>query len=279
MRSARPPTGWAVRWQRAAWFLGGLLVFLAIWETVGRLSSPIFLAPVSKVWRAFWELGLAHWWSALDVTLRETGTGLGIAVVLGLVTGVLVGRSRVASSVLDPYINALYATPRIAFLPLIIAWLGIEFSSKVAFVVLLAVFPILINVSSSLSYIDDKVIEVFMLMAPKRRLSGVAGLRDWIRMRLAYARFVFVPAIAPGLMSGLRLGVGAAFLGAVLGEMFTEQTGIGGLLRIYGDRFETDKLLAAIVVIAVTATLILSLFQVVEKEMVKWKGVDAVKWR
>src|SRR5713226_1125541 len=121
-------------------------VFFVIWEYYGRRMDPIFMAPPSAIFQAALELlrnGALE--KALIQTLWPFAVGMALTVVVGIALGILMAQWRTLEYVLDPFVNALYAVPRIALIPLIILWAGLEFAGKVAILVSVAIFPITAN--------------------------------------------------------------------------------------------------------------------------------------
>src|SRR5262245_21382336 len=126
--------------------LGSVSLLLLAWEIIGLFVSPLFLSPLHETIIALWTLTadgtlLKAAASSLTVLL----VGLSVAAVFGTTLGLAIGRHRKLRIVLEPYINGLYATPTIAFLPMLMAWFGLFMLPKIAIVVLLAIFPILKN--------------------------------------------------------------------------------------------------------------------------------------
>ena len=137
---------------------------------------------------------------------------------------------------LSPYVNGLYATPTVALLPVLSLWLGLYVAPKVAIVVLLAIFPIIKNTHAGASMVDQELLEPATSMQASE---------------FQIARYVIAPAIVPFVMAGLRLAVGRGIVGLVVGEFFTAQTGLGGLVVRYGSSFRTAEMFVPIFVVLV----------------------------
>src|SRR5215831_15079125 len=126
-----------------------IAVFFVIWEYYGRRMDPIFMAPPSAIFEAALQLiqsGALK--KALIQTVWPFSVGMALTVVVGIALGIVVAQWRTLEYVLDPFINALYAIPRIALVPLTILWAGLEFAGKVTILVSVAVFPIVVNTYS-----------------------------------------------------------------------------------------------------------------------------------
>ena len=121
-------------------------VFFGIWEYFGRRMDPIFMAPPSAIFRAAIELiGSGALKKGMIQSLWPFSVGMVLTIVIGIAVGIAIAQWRIVEYILDPFINALYAVPRIAMVPLIILWAGLGFAGKVTILVSVAVFPIIVN--------------------------------------------------------------------------------------------------------------------------------------
>ena len=147
-------------------------VFLVLWEIYGRRIDPILFTYPTAVAVAFWKLLVSgELIRQLLVSLSALAAGFGASLVLGVILGLAMGRSRLAEACLEPHINALYATPQVALTPLLMMWLGLGFSVKVAVIFLFAFFPILINTASGAKYVSASMVEVGRAyLAPPRQI-------------------------------------------------------------------------------------------------------------
>jgi ABC-type nitrate/sulfonate/bicarbonate transport system permease component len=185
--------------------------------------------------------------------------GFGVSLVLGVGLGLLMGRSRVAEALLDPHLNALYATPQVALTPLLMMWLGLGFAVKVVIIFLFAFFPILINTTSGVKNVSASLVEV-----------GRAYLAS---ERQILFKVVF-PAALPFIMAGIRLAVGRALVGMVVAELFTAITGLGAMLTLYGNLFETAKMFVVIGVFGLLGVGLIRATQALESRMARWKETE-----
>jgi ABC-type nitrate/sulfonate/bicarbonate transport system permease component len=249
-------------WQRHEHALIGTLavaVFLAVWEAAVRLGwiSPLFTSSPSRILSAavqmFADGSILY---DLQVSGFEFAVGYGLAVLVGIPLGILMGWYRRFNSVLDPFVSALYATPRIALLPLLMIWFGIGFASKIAIVFLGAVFPILVNTITGVRTIDADFVKV-------ARSFGCNDRQLFVTVAL--------PSSVPLLLSGLRLGLGHALIGIVVGEMYGATHGIGFLIAVSGARFQTDKVMVGIIIIALAGILMTELLRAIERRFERWR--------
>src|SRR6185312_8644404 len=163
---------------------------------------------------------------------------------------------RPLNAVLDPFVNFFYATPRVALLPLMIIWLGIGINSKFAIVYLGAIFAILINTITGMRALD----------ASQIKMARSFGARD-----LQVFKTVALPGSVPFILGGIRLGLGHALVGIVVGELYAATAGVGYLIAVAGNTFQTDKVFVGIVVIAGAGMLLTAIFKRIEDHYDSWR--------
>jgi ABC-type nitrate/sulfonate/bicarbonate transport system permease component len=214
--------------------IAGVAVFLAAWEIAARLiGNALVLPPVSRILAALWDLLVSgELIAALAESISLLIVGLIISTLLGFVLGAVVARSRTAYWMLNPYFSALFATPTIALVPLVLVWFGFGFPGRVIVVVLAAVVPIMFSVASGLRDDPEDLVDV-------ARSFGVKG-------ELALLWRVRVRAALPVMLAGLRLAAGRAVVGMAVAETYLRLGGIGGLIKSYGSMFQTDYVFASI---------------------------------
>lgn len=243
-------------------FVAGLIFaffFFSTWEIYGRMANPLIFPPVSDVLAAFVDLVTSgRLWEALWPSLRLLAAGFALALVVGLVLGVVIGRSRVADLTFSPYLAALYATPDIALVPIILVWFGFDFSGRVVVVFLSAIFPILYNVTAGVRQAPTDLIDV-------ARSFGAGRMRTLFQ--------VILPSAVPFIMAGIRLSIGRAVVGMAVAEVYLRLGGIGGLIYAFGARFVTDYLIASILVLPILGIGLTRLLAILERWIAPWKTV------
>ena len=241
--------------------LVGSLLFAALvfgaWEAYGRTGDSLILPPFSDVVAAFVDLATSgRLWEALWPSLKLLFLGFLVSVVVGIVLGVLIGLSRVADLTFSPYLAALYATPDIALVPIILVWFGFDLSGRVVVVFLAAVFPILYNVTAGVRQAPADLIDV-------ARSFGASRARTLFQ--------VILPSAVPFIMAGIRLGIGRAVVGMAVAEVYLRIGGIGGLISAYGARFVTDYLIASILILPILGIGLTRLLASLERRIAPWK--------
>jgi NitT/TauT family transport system permease protein len=169
------------------------------------------------------------------------------------------GRYRRLDWMMSPYVNGLYATPTVAFLPVLSLWLGLYTGPKIAIVVLLAIFPIIKNTYAGVVTVGAELLEPAMSMRASE---------------FQIARLIIAPAIVPFIMAGLRLSVGRGIVGLVVGEFFTAQTGLGGLLVRYASSFRTAEVFVPIILLVAVGYALTSLVAVLQRGLAPWKETE-----
>lgn len=209
-----------------------LAVVLTAWEVFGRQVNPLFMSyPSAIAVAAVNMIASGELWKALLSSAQSLVTGFVLAALVGIPLGLLMGRYRLVEYALDIHVNALYATPLVAFIPLIMLWFGLGLNAKIVVVFLLTIFPVLINTYVGVRNVSRSLIEVGEAFC--------AG--EW----QIFTKIV-APATVPFIMAGLRLGVGRAIIGMVVAEFFTAITGLGALIVTAANFFQTDRLFVPI---------------------------------
>ncbi|HKV45736.1 MAG TPA: ABC transporter permease [bacterium] len=232
---------------------------LTAWEGVVRfgLVNPLFTSSPSRIVSTFVQM--LHEGS-LGKDIRASGgeflLGYALAVVMGILLGVAMGWYRDLDAALQPFVAALYSTPRIALAPLFIIWLGIGVWSKIAVVFLVAVFQILISTEAGVRAADESLI----------RTARSFGANN----RQIFATIV-LPGAVPFLIAGLRLGVGQALVGIVVGELTAATAGIGYEIAVAGETFQTDRVFVGIMMLATAAILMMWALRQLELRFESWK--------
>lgn len=244
------------------WLLraAALVVFLGIWQWAlgeGRVD-PTFSAPPSKVLTAIPEvLGNDLLPAALLATLKLFALGFFISAVVGLVVGFLMARVAWLDAGLSPLVNGLYAAPLPALVPIITALLGYALASKLLIVVLLGVFPILINANQGAKDADPGLLEVAHSFGASERVI-------W--------RDVVFPFSVPYLVIGARLGSARALIGTVVAEIYASPDGLGYLIITYGSRFNMDAMMVVVLMFTFMGLALSLGIQLIERRFSAWRG-------
>jgi len=242
-------------WRGAA----SILSVIILWEVAARtiVNNPLFFAPLSAVanravelWRTS-ELQTHMWTSVQEFLL-----GFVLASALGIIAGVLMASSATLRDFFDPWISMLYSTPIIALGPLFILWFGIGMSSKVAVIFLVVVFPVLINTFAGLTTTDLNLIEA-------ARSFGASTTQIFTKVRF--------PAALPFITTGLRLGVARGLVGVVVAELFGAKSGLGFLILISAQTFDTAGLFVGVIILAFSGVVAVEVLKWIERRLAPWR--------
>ena len=253
-----PPRAWHER--TLVRVLGGALLpltLLGLWQlltSAGVFSAVQLPAPgaVVDAGRGLVERDLL--WQHVHISTQRVLTGFAVGAVIGTALGALVGLSRVADLLLAPTVGALRAVPSLAWVPLLILWLKIGEDSKITLIAIGATFPVFTTVSLALRHVDRNLVEA-------ARAFGLRRLRLFATVQL--------PAVVPSLFSGLRLALAQSWLFLVAAELIASSQGLGYLLTESQNNGRTDRLLLAIVLLAILGKLSDAVLGVVERWAVR----------
>jgi NitT/TauT family transport system permease protein len=236
-----------------------VVIALTVWQLVAnaRVMPVLFLPGPWDVAQAFSKLfQTGDIWLDIGTSATELGIGYGMAIVIGLVIGLLMGWYTRFQYALDPFVNFFYSTPRIVLIPLFIIWFGIDMPSKIAVIFLGALFPIIINTMAGV-----RTTEAALL-----RVARSFGASDALIFRR-----VVLPGSVPFILTGFRLGIGHALTGVVVAELIAARHGVGQLIAIAGQTFQTPKMLAGVILIAGTGMLLTTILQRIENRFQAWR--------
>jgi ABC-type nitrate/sulfonate/bicarbonate transport system permease component len=252
-------------WQRLEPTILGtasIVALLVVWELIPHLVTisagrKMFFATPSEIGGTLWSMvATGTIWRPLGVSASGFALGLGLAIVLGLPLGVLIGRSRTLNAMLDPFITAFNATPRLVFLPLVMLWFGLGLWSKVVIVLIGALFPILINTYEGVRNADRLLINVVRSF----------GAREWDVIRL-----VVLPNALPYIVAGLRLAIGRAVLGVVVAEFFGSEDGLGVMMVQAAGRYQVAVVFSGLIVFAALSLAMTALVKLLEDRLSRWR--------
>lgn len=254
----RPRFDWG-QFDRSIYALSGILVFLGIWEFVGSsgLVNPLFTSAPSKIALAGLKMfNSGDIWNDLYVSGQEFFLGFILAILVAIPFGMLLGWYRHFNYIFEPFVSAFNATPRVALTPLLIIWFGIGIWSKVVLVFLGGVFPIMINTQSGVRALDETLL----------RAARSFGAND----RQIF-RTIALPGSIPFILSGIRVGLGRALVGIVVGELLGATAGIGYEMSIAGATFQTDRLFFGVFLITAFGVIVTTIVNRIEHRFDAWR--------
>ena len=240
--------------------LTSIVLVLGGWEIVGRRVSPVFLSYPTAILKAAVAMTLSgELFSALASSLQTLIIGFLAASVAGIVLGLLIGRYKIVDAATDWLINALYAMPMVAIIPLVILWFGLGEAAKLFIVGVLSVFPVLINTAAGVRNVPIALIDVSTAFAANERQVFTK---------------IILPSAVPYVMTGLRLGIGRAIIGMVVAEFFTAITGLGAVIVKYGNQYDTASMFVPLLVLMLLGIGLTQGVRRLEEMFAPWKDVD-----
>jgi NitT/TauT family transport system permease protein len=235
-----------------------LICGACLWEALGWLLALPWLPPFSRILYAlaeFVDRGIIQ--ANLRASLVGLAIGFGVSLVAGLVVGVLMGRYRRVEQALDIYVYALFVSPSLIYAPIFFALFGLSDATRVAVIIMYAVFVIIINTAAGIRTVDPALVEM-------ARSFGARESQIMLR--------ILLPASLPLVFAGVRLGMARAVKGMINGEMVIAMIGLGALAQRYGSQFDSSKVFAIAMVVVFIALIANWVVQSVEDRFTGWVG-------
>jgi sulfonate transport system permease protein len=220
-----------------------LVLVLATWQFAsGHLFPKFVVSSPSQVGERLWDwISNGYLPRNLGVTLEETAIGFSGAVLVGSLAGILIGVSQYLSDITSPFVNGLYALPKIMLGPLFVVWFGIGMELKMVLSGVFAVFIIFYNIWSGVQEVNRDLVDMFRLMGAKRR-SIVTGL--------------YLPSALTWLFMSLRLAFPLSLIGAIVGEFIASNNGVGYVVLTAADTYDTAGVFATVIVVMITCVVV-----------------------
>lgn len=242
----------------AAVSAAGLVLGALIWQVIGDRTQQSSFVSFTKTIGALWHLTKdGELFHALVSSLKLFGAGLAISLAIGFFLGLLLARVRVLRIGLEPYIAVFYATPMVALIPIILATVGFDFRAKLIVVVLFGLWPILINTLEGARSVNDDLLEV----AASYRSSEA---KLWWH--------VVIPYTLPFAMTGVRQSIARCLVGMIASEFLLSASGLGELIIVNTQRFDTANVLAAVLAMTLLATALMALGRALENYFARWRA-------
>ena len=236
-----------------------VLAFVVVWQLAAfrRVVPELFLPGPLDIANAFSAyIARGSIWPDMWISGQELMYGFGLSIIIGLPLGMLMGWYKRLNEALDPFVTFFYSIPRVALTPLLIIWFGIGINSKIAVVFLGAIFAIVINTAAGVRNLDPDLIKA-------ARSFGASDAQLF--------RTVVLPGSVPFILTGLRLGLGHALTGVVVGELVAAQAGVGLMMATAGATFQTSKVFVGLVIVATTGVVMTNILSRIEQRFQSWK--------
>jgi NitT/TauT family transport system permease protein len=235
-----------------------LAVLLALWEAAGHagMLNPLYMPTPTQIWAAFVDLfGSGRIWPHIEATFTAALVGLALGILVGISLGVLAALIPPLAELLEPVMLLLNAIPRVILAPLFVIWFGIGLGSKVALAFILVSVVIFFTVFTGIRQVDKKLVE---------RITTLGG------GRIDLLRHVYLPSVAAWVLGNLKVAVGFAFTGAVVGEFVAASRGLGYLLSFAQSTYNASLMMALVLLIMAVVLVIFALAGRLEKRLLRW---------
>ena len=236
-----------------------LVVLLAAWEALARLGviNPFYAPPPSTVAKVLATLFAdGQIWTHLDATFSAALVGLAAGLLLGIALGFAAALAPLVAELLEPVMILLNAIPRVILAPLFVIWLGIELASKVALALILVAVLVFFAVYSGIKEVDQRLVERVRTLGGGRRV---------------LIREVYVPSVSAWVLGNLKVAVGFAFTGAVVGEFVASSRGLGYLLQFAQSTYNASLTIALITLIMVFVLVLFAAAEQLERRLLRWR--------
>ncbi len=242
--------------------IGLFVVVVLLWQLGSNLNlfdpgvvpSPLAIGAHLVKWTLDGTLWFQSW-----ITIQETVAGFLLGAVGGIVFGFAIGRYPALAEVLDPFILAIYSVPKVALAPLFLVWFGIGISMKIVLAAVSVLFIVFFNTLAGVRNVDRDLIDAVWLMGAKPQ--------DILLK-------VLVPSAMSWALTGVRIAIPYALIGAIIGELIASNRGIGYLISSAASAYDTAGVFAALIVLTVLAMLLNAVVDEIDRRLSKWK-VDA----
>jgi ABC-type nitrate/sulfonate/bicarbonate transport system permease component len=247
--------------RKQRWVIGvlNLTTFFVLWQVVATTADipKLFLPAVSDVFRELVEMhqeGIL--WSNLWTSTWIYLVSMAISIAIAIPAGLAIGGIRILDKTLTPYIWAIYTTPRLILMPLILLWVGINDTARVVIIVLSAVPATLVVVMEGVKTVDTSLLK---------------AARSFGGQRFQLFRYVVFPSTVPFIATGVRMGVSRGLIGLFIGELFTAADGIGYIITLSTKTFNSARTFGMLLIFILFCVAMVGLTQTLERKVSQWR--------
>ncbi|RDJ26954.1 ABC transporter permease [Bosea caraganae] len=237
------------------------VVVLFMWQGAsGRLVDDFFVSnPIDVFRRLYTWTANGSIFQHIAATIYETIAGFMIGASMGVLLGIWLGMSRFYSRLLNPFLWALNALPKVALAPLFVLWFGLGLESKIALAAILTLFIVFINTYQGIKDVDEDLLDTVRLMKATRG---------------QLLRKVILPSSVAWIFTGFKVALPNALIGAVIGEMIASSYGLGYLVQLSGAQFDTAGVFAVLFVIGILAVILNQLIEMAHSRLDHWRVLN-----
>ncbi len=234
------------------------VMLLVVWEVLSRKGfiRPTILPPPTDIWQVVVEMTVSgELLKHLLISLERVVKGFSVGAVLGLISGILIGLSPRIERAVALVTGLLRPIPIIAWVPVLILWMGIDEASKITVIAIGSFWPVLLNVIQGIRSTDRKYLEVATILEKSR----------WMLLTK-----VILPSALPSIFTGIRIGIGIAWMSVVGAELIAASSGVGYMIMYARELSQADVMLVGVFSIGITGLLIDYIIRTVESRLLKW---------
>ncbi|HEX3468808.1 MAG TPA: ABC transporter permease [Candidatus Elarobacter sp.] len=242
-----------------AWRVALLVALIAVWQVLSLVHGmPFYISSPAAIWaRELQWLGDGTLLFHTTITIEETVAGFVLGAAAGIVAGFAIGPQRTLGEVVDPFVVAVYAIPKVALAPLFIVWFGVGIWMKIILATVTVFFIVFFNTLAGVRNVDPDLVDAVWLMGASRG--------DILTK-------VIVPHALSAALTGARIAIPYALIGAVVGELIASNRGIGYLISSAASQFDTAGVFAALIVLTILATLLNVAVDAIDRRTSVWKA-------
>ena len=247
--------------RKQRWIIGviNIAAFFVLWQVAATTTDipQLFLPSVTDVFRELQEMhaeGLL--WGNLAISAWIYVVGMVISIAIAVPLGLFIGGVRAVDRVAAPYVWAIYTTPRLILMPLVLLWVGINDTARIVIIVLSAVPATMVVVMEGVKTVDNSLLR---------------AARSFGAGRFARFRFVVLPATVPFVATGIRMGVSRGLIGLFIGELFTAANGIGYIITLAGKTFNSARTYGMLLIFILFCVAMVGLSQLLERKVSVWR--------
>jgi ABC-type nitrate/sulfonate/bicarbonate transport system permease component len=248
--------------RKQRWLYGvlNLTIFFSLWQIAATYTDipKLFLPSVTEVWAALVRMndeGIL--WGNLGISLWVYVVGMVISIIIAVPLGLFIGGVKIVDRILSPYIWAIYTTPRLILMPLVLLWVGINDTARIVIIVLSAVPATLVVVMEGVKTVDNSLLK---------------AARSFGASRARLFRSVVMPSTVPFIATGIRMGVSRGLIGLFIGELFTAANGIGYIIALSSKTFNSAQTYAMLFIFVFFCVAMVGLTQLLERKVSVWRA-------
>ena len=248
--------------RKQRWVIGtiNLTIFFILWELAATFTDvpKLFLPSVTEVWAELIEMhseGIL--WGNLGISLWVYVVGMIISIIIAVPLGLFIGGVKIVDRILSPYIWAIYTTPRLILMPLILLWVGINDTARIVIIVLSAVPATLVVIMEGVKTVDNSLLK---------------AARSFGASRTRLFTSVVMPSTVPFIATGIRMGVSRGLIGLFIGELFTAANGIGYIISLSTKTFNSAQTFAMLFIFVFFCVAMVGLTQLLERKVSVWRA-------